>query len=70
MPEEELYDLESDPHQIHNLAQSVKPGEQAAKKQLRAVLEQWIVDVDDKGRIPEAPGTPQVPAKPGNRPQK
>ena len=35
-------------------------------KKLRAVLKQWIVDVDDKGRIPEPPGTPQEEKKPGS----
>ena len=65
MPEEELYDMEADPHQIHNLAKSDKPEVQAELKKLRAVLDQWIIDVDDKGRIPEPPGTPQEPGKPG-----
>ncbi len=65
MPEEELYDMQSDPHQIRNLAQSNDPEVQAELKKLRAVLDQWIVEVDDKGRIPEPPGTPQEAKKPG-----
>jgi N-sulfoglucosamine sulfohydrolase len=50
MPEEELYDLETDPWEIHNLAKSDKPEHQAELKKLRSVLEQWIVDTDDQGR--------------------
>jgi len=50
MPEEELYDLESDPWEINNLAGSEKPEHQAELKKLRGVLEKWIVDTDDQGR--------------------
>jgi hypothetical protein len=69
MPEEELYDMQADPHQIHNLAKSDKPEVRAELKKLRAVLDQWIIDVDDKGRTPEPPGTPQEAKKPGNKKQ-
>ncbi len=54
MPDEELYDLQTDPDEIHNLATSDQPEHQAELKKLRAVLEQWIRDTDDQGRIPEA----------------
>jgi N-sulfoglucosamine sulfohydrolase len=54
MPDEELYNLETDPNEIHNLAQSAKPEDQARLQELRAVLDQWIVDVDDHGRVPES----------------
>lgn len=57
MPDEELYDLESDPFEIHNLAKSDDPAHEAKLKELRAVLEKWIKDTDDQGRIPEPPGT-------------
>ena len=50
MPDEELYDLDADPHEIHNLAKSAKTEDQVALKKLRAALEKWIVDTDDKGR--------------------
>jgi arylsulfatase A-like enzyme len=55
MPPEELYDLEADPSEIHNLAASTKPEDQAALKHLREVLEKWIETTDDKGRIAESP---------------
>ncbi len=48
MPEEELYDLESDPHQIHNLALAPNPAAQAELKRMRAALAQWQVDSGDK----------------------
>jgi arylsulfatase A-like enzyme len=70
LPDEELYDLETDPHEIANLAGSAKPEHQAALKRLRAALEQWIKDTDDQGRFPEAK-TPPSEAAPrrgkGNR---
>ena len=50
MPEEELYDLQTDPWEIHNLAASTEPVHQAELKKLRGVLEKWIVDTDDQGR--------------------
>jgi arylsulfatase A-like enzyme len=50
MPSEELYDLTSDPDEIHNLADSGVPDHQAALKKLRSVLEQWITSTGDQGR--------------------
>ena len=53
MPEEELYDLHSDPHEIRNLANSDDPRHQATLKQLRRVLESWIEDTNDQGEFPD-----------------
>lgn len=53
MPEEELYDLTRDPHEIDNLA--VRPEQQAVLNRVRKVLEAWIYETDDQGRIPEPP---------------
>jgi N-sulfoglucosamine sulfohydrolase len=55
MPAEELYDVDEDPHEIHNLADSSVPEHQAALKRLRAELERWIETSDDQGRTPEPP---------------
>jgi N-sulfoglucosamine sulfohydrolase len=52
MPEEELYDLESDPHEIRNLANL--PQHADVLKRLRGVLEKWIAETDDKGRVLES----------------
>lgn len=49
MPDEELYNLDSDPDEIHNLAKSAKPEDQAELKKLREVLGKWIVESGDKG---------------------
>jgi len=51
-PEEELYDIAEDPHQINNLALNPE-----YKKELlhhRAILDRWIKETDDKGQYPES----------------
>ena len=52
-PVEELYDLEADPWEFHNLAAS--PQHRQVLKKLRAVLEEWMEEPNDQGRIPEDP---------------
>jgi arylsulfatase A-like enzyme len=54
MPAEELYDLESDPHQIKNLAKSNAPEHRAALERLSGVLSAWIEQTNDQGRVPES----------------
>lgn len=51
LPDEELYDLENDPHQVNNLANRAEY--QEVLKRMRRVLEEWIVETDDRGRFPE-----------------
>lgn len=58
MAEEELYDLQADPHQIKNLAGA--PEHAQTLKRMREAVEQWIKDTDDQGRIPEDPSA--IPA--------
>jgi arylsulfatase A-like enzyme len=53
MPEEELYDLQNDPFEIHNLAKSNKLEDRAALERLSSVLKTWIEQTNDQGRIPE-----------------
>jgi N-sulfoglucosamine sulfohydrolase len=50
-PVEELYNLDKDPYETHNLATSTE--HQVKLKELRQVLEQWIEQTNDLGRIPE-----------------
>ena len=50
-PREELYDTQTDPHEIHNLADS--PGHEATLKELRAALDRWMEETRDLGGIPE-----------------
>jgi N-sulfoglucosamine sulfohydrolase len=52
-PREELYDVIADPYEIENLASSASHRE--VIDQLRGVLDQWIVESNDQGRIPEDP---------------
>ncbi len=51
-PAEELYDLVNDPDEVHNLAGSEE--HQAAQERLRAALDTWIVETNDRGRFAEA----------------
>lgn len=65
MPPEELYDLEKDPHQVNNLAGLAEHAE--VLQRLRGVLEKWIADTDDQGRVlePEELAKNQGVTKPG-----
>ena len=49
-PAEELYDLQNDPWELHNLANSPQPEPRAALQRLRGVLEKWIEETNDQGR--------------------
>jgi len=51
-PEEELYDLSSDPDEVRNLA--LAPEHQTHLKEMRAALGDWQLEVGDLGFIPEA----------------
>jgi len=53
MPEEELYDMETDPHEIRNLAKS--PEHEETLKRMRAAVEKWISDSSDQGKTLEPP---------------
>ena len=53
MPAEELYDLESDPHEVKNLA--ADPAHAETLRKLRTVLEKWIEDTRDQGATAESP---------------
>ncbi len=53
MHEEELYDTEHDPHEIHNLVQSSEHRE--ILQRLREALTQWIDETNDQGRDLEPP---------------
>jgi hypothetical protein len=52
-PKEELYDLQNDPHEVHNLAEDRK-----LRGVLRAhgrQLDKWITSTQDRGEQPEDP---------------
>lgn len=51
-PVEELYDVESDPDEIRNLADH--PKYQAIKMQMQQALAQWQREIGDIGLVPEA----------------
>lgn len=50
-PPEELYDLQADPDEVNNLADS--PEHQQIKAELRQALESWILQTRDAGFLPE-----------------
>lgn len=50
-PEEELYDVKADPHEINNLARA--PRFQKVLAKMRETLEQWRKETGDMGEIPE-----------------
>src|SRR6185295_19893526 len=52
-PGEELYDIEADPHEIRNLADSAQPEHREALVRLRAALDTWMIETGDRGGIPE-----------------
>ncbi len=51
-PAEELYDLENDPYEIHNLAGD--PHYDETLVALRKRLNDWIIRTNDQGRMPES----------------
>ncbi len=51
-PNEELYDLAADPHQINNLANDPKYQEEL--KRHRSILNSWIEETNDQGQYPES----------------
>lgn len=51
-PPEELYDLQTDPWEIRNLAADAQHAKTLSR--LRGVLEKWIVEANDQGATPEA----------------
>lgn len=50
-PNEELYDLDADPHEINNLADS--PRHRRKLKELSTALDRWVAETKDMGGIPE-----------------
>lgn len=51
-PTEELYDLQKDPHEVHNLADDAEYKQ--ILSELRAKLDKWIVETGDQGEVPES----------------
>jgi hypothetical protein len=52
-PVEELFDLESDPHEVRNLAS--EPAQADRLVSTRKLLDDWVVETGDKGNIMEDP---------------
>ncbi len=52
-PREQLFDTQTDPHEIHNLASSAQTEHREALQRLRAALDTWMQETGDLGHIPE-----------------
>lgn len=50
-PAEEFYNTKADPYELHDLAND--PRYSTKKRELKAVLENWMKNMNDKGFIPE-----------------
>ncbi|MFV1965221.1 MAG: sulfatase [Pirellulaceae bacterium] len=55
LPPEQLFDTQTDPHEIHNLAESDQREHRDALLRLRAALDVWITETGDLGEWPEPP---------------
>ncbi len=55
-PCEELYDTQADPHEVRNLIKSDKTEDREVLIRLRAALDTWMIETQDKGEVPEAEG--------------
>lgn len=53
LPREQLFDTETDPHEIKNLADSDDPEIQKILAEMRAALDTWIVETGDRGQTLE-----------------
>jgi hypothetical protein len=51
-PEEELYDVQADPHETRNLA--ADPKYRKTLEEMRARLNRWIKETNDRGQQPES----------------
>ncbi len=52
-PKEELYDLDTDPHEINNIATAESALIQKTRKELSDALDKWVKDTKDLGEVPE-----------------
>lgn len=52
-PKEELYDLRTDPYEVHNLAGAKEPEIQKVKREMSEALDGWMRDTKDLGGVPE-----------------
>jgi hypothetical protein len=52
-PVEELYDVQSDPHEVNNLASDKVHRERLLA--MRKLVDDWIAETNDKGNIMENP---------------
>lgn len=54
LPFEQLFDTQSDPHEVVSLTDSDVPDHKAALLRMRAALDTWISETGDRGEFPES----------------
>lgn len=52
-PKEELYDLDTDPYEVNNLAGAESALLRKVRKEMSAALDKWVIDTNDLGEVPE-----------------
>jgi len=55
LPDEELFDTQTDPFEINNLANSRDTEHREALLRLRTALEVWMTETGDRGQFLEPP---------------
>lgn len=50
-PGEELFDLENDPHELHNIAEDAQYGDKL--KELSDEMDRWLAEIGDQPNLPE-----------------
>jgi hypothetical protein len=51
--DEQLFDTQSDPYEVSNLAKSDSPEHRRVLREMRAALDTWMVESGDRGHIAE-----------------
>ncbi|MEP6670059.1 MAG: sulfatase [Chthoniobacter sp.] len=67
-PPEELYDLQADPFELHNLADD--PAQRVNLERLRKQCDAWMADTHDQGAIPEDPAAVAADLQRNEAPEK
>ncbi|MCX7013378.1 MAG: sulfatase-like hydrolase/transferase [Candidatus Sumerlaeota bacterium] len=58
-PVEELFDTDQDPHEIHSQAEA--PEQRQTLERMRKELERWMLEIGDRGLVPESLASGPVP---------
>jgi hypothetical protein len=68
MPKEEFFDLQADPHSLHNLAPDVPAAHRTAFQNMQKKLDAWVAETDD--RVPDNPTPDKYDRQTGKLPER